>query len=448
MSRARIRAACLALLTFGCAESHSVEDATLGSDAGARVDASDDSSPPCPDADGDGDSDTRCGGTDCDDSDATLSGSLARCVSADVILTCTDGRRVESPCAAATPLCHAMRATCVALGAACGDGVRHSGEECDDGNAESGDGCAACISEPCTASSQCPPDRPWCSWFQADGSFRCQVGNPVGALRGADCASDRECETGWCDIVQGRCSAACDSYDDCGTRLSYCDLAARQHHCLFACRAGGCVGGRGCEPEARRDTTIQYCQPSTGTIPDGDYRCRTHFECESQACALSAGGCSTLCEADAECSDPNRPFCIDAWQERTPDRPHWWAPELRARLGVCGDGPPRADTSCPDNDGTDGAAAWCGGTDCRQSGRPPFVGARGCVDPTTSDACTSTSETSGPVPCPPEAPLCRYPEGTCVATNEACGDRVIHPGEHCDDGNEVRGDGCFECEAE
>lgn len=62
----------------------------------------------------------------------------------------------------------------------------------------------------------------------------------------------------------------------------------------------------------------------------------------------------------------------------------------------------------------------------------------GCADFVSLDACVGLDEDSScSTPSLPDG-VCRG--GVCLSAN--CGDGVINPGEGCDDGNSVGGDGC------
>lgn len=101
------------------------------------------------DADGDGHAapSAACSGgalpkDDCDDTRATVIPGFAECASATQRRVCSpSGAWTTTSCSGASPLCDARTISCVASGAACGDGQTHAGEECDDGNGVDLDSC-------------------------------------------------------------------------------------------------------------------------------------------------------------------------------------------------------------------------------------------------------------------------------------------------------------------
>ena len=440
MRRAVIAAVAFALV--GCARTHTSGDAGVPDDV-PRIDA-----PVCRDADGDGFASALCGGDDCDDTDAALFPRATVCAGPTTTARCEAGRVVTTACDGSAPVCDARVGECAAT--ACGDGVEQPGEECDDGNTRARDGCAACVLEPCTASSQCAADRPFCSRLLPDGTFRCQGGAGV-RRAGENCMLDSECSTGWCDELQGKCGLACTSETDCMGADAICALSGPPMRCLFQCfAAADCRPDRVCY-HARAllagGATVADTHCSTGEVSptpyrDGDCLCIDGYDCATGACAFSAGGCSVVCRNDADCRDPSRPYCVDATPPGDFVRPEQFWSEHGMRVLLCGDGAPRIDRICDDHNGDREAGASCGGTDCADLPSDSDV-VIGCLSGTQVDTCAAAVRTT--VECPSETPFCRYPEGVCVPAAGACGDRFVHPGEECDDGNHVPGDGCNDC---
>lgn len=271
-------------------------------DASDAFDAAD--SVDCADEDEDGYGAASCGGGDCDDTDPAITPSFSECLAPDRVLRCAGGVMEEALCPAGAALCDGRTGMCAA--SACGDGVLHDGEACDDGNASDDDVCSAtCEDLPCAASTDCPEDRPSCSDRRSDRRddrrVYCRSFDDVatGAL-GARCSSDADCNTGWCDPDQYRCTAACRVDTDCPVEMGWCSLASRA--CLFGCRgAADCVADTVCTPRyTLRDPYLRTsCWPSwrSGCLGSVGW-CTTNF------CAAGMV-CTTPCVTDDDCWVPD-----------------------------------------------------------------------------------------------------------------------------------------------
>ena len=319
------------VLFTGCPESREVDARRdAGVDAPLRMDTGSDV-PGCTDADSDGLGSPACGGSDCDDGDPSIGAFSSECLGATASRICDAGAVSESACPGSVPACDLRTGSCAPD--ACGDGVLHPGEECDDGNDDDDDLCTTtCRDVPCTGSTECPPGRESCSDRREDGNVYCQPLREEGEPLGARCTEDSECDTGWCDSVQSRCTAACDAPDDCAADLSFClntVLAFTQPFCGFGCRTSqDCADGTLCLLDfIAAGVPVSYCVPPQGTLLPGE-GCRSSFDCSTNACVLFFG-CTILCADDADCEtdDASGPHC-GAGVSTPPD----WSVE---RLSFC-----------------------------------------------------------------------------------------------------------------
>lgn len=299
----------------------------------------------------------------------------------------------------------ACRTNC--LYAICGDGLADSGEECDDGNLENGDGCnMVCRLEPiycCEAGQrrvvkssirEANPDEavPGGSCPALDAAF--DINSTVSLSDDALCA----CGDGFLQL-QEWCDGDLFSMNEAGDSLKECAnvpwLGPKY------------LGEVRCAPDCTIDD--RSCRPAIC----GDGRLDSGEECDGELFAPNASGQvpATCADVRGESYDGSISCTADCHLDTT-----------ACRSSVCGDGQVDPGEECDDAGSTadcdpDCTVAECGdgvlnknaGEDCDDGGRnDDYVGG----------ACRTN----------------------CLPAH--CGDQVLDPGEECDDGNEVDGDGC------
>jgi cysteine-rich repeat protein len=326
----------------GCPSAHHSDDASVG-DTAPDV-SSPDVPTACPDRDGDGATDATCGGTDCDDTDGELGPTRGRCSTPTERVECLDGAVTTRACPS---VCDARTGTCA--DEVCGDGVLHDGEDCDDGNDAEGDGCdSECVFPMCISSADCPADAPSCSELTPDGtSFRCRPEQVGGALFD-ECSVDSQCESGFCDLGQNRCSVGCASDANCPAAEGWCfeptELVMRREQparCAIGCSADSeCSAARFCtapivlgEDGGPRELTM--CQPALGRgLPGDDVDDWFGFDCLNGLASVifepeRHGRCSSACVSDDDCHDAALPFCSSRFMSVRPRDPGWRIPVFR-----------------------------------------------------------------------------------------------------------------------
>src|SRR5690606_20394505 len=294
----------------------------------------------------------------------------------------------------------------------CGDGVRMGGEECDDGNRLSGDGCsAACKVEPFY---ECGVDG--CTWTIACGN------GVVAPGEGCDPPG-----------VDG-CNATCTGYDGdvigqavCGNSVigfgETCDPPAPGSGCSATCTAeegyncprhGVCLAlpscgdgilqpqaGETCDVGAMSSAGCIECQVQDGWFCSGLQR----SVCVEEVCGDGVLTASEECDTGAE-SNNGCTSCIvdDGWVCPVPGK---------ACIPRCGDRKITGDEECDDGNLTNGDG---GNASCR-------------VEP--GHTCPSGAELDA-----------AGPDDDISCVESVCGNGVTEPGEGCDDGNAIGGDGC------
>jgi cysteine-rich repeat protein len=270
---------------------------------------------------------------------------------------------------------------CVAQGTICDT----TGASCQDGR------CQACghLGEAC-----CPP---------GSSTARCQSGTLCSTTGSGDvCArcgalGDACCAGATCG--QGCCSAGqCVAISGCPSIPTICGNGALEAGEI--CDDGNTSGGDGCAADCLSIDPGWQCRvPGKRCIP----LCGDGVLNGSEACddgnALSGDGCSSTCQLEpgSDCSTPGKP-CIRS---------------------ICGDGKLDPNELC--DCGTDPTHLPSG---CAASNGVFYGDGKGC-------SLTCTKE-----------PVCKDASGKTQACTVACGDNRIDPGEDCDDGNLVNGDGC------
>lgn len=285
----------------------------------------------CADGDLDGFADVLCGGDDCDDGDPTVVPGTMRCLSPTRTERCLAGAFVAEECDAATPECDARDGACVPERLACGDGVVHPSEACDDGEATGF--CNAECQLNCDFSSMCPAGELCIEPEEVYG--HCAPLIAGGLAHGERCSVSAECESAWCDPLQGRCSSACDglSFPRCPAEgvcevggvgafsLPWTPGAGLPYdgfwRCEYPCgRDADCGSGAVCtlvvHAEGGPLVIYSLCRERQGTGAPGSAPigspCDAVLGCDSNICI--DGACTRTCIDDADCAAP-LPHCVD-----------------------------------------------------------------------------------------------------------------------------------------
>jgi cysteine-rich repeat protein len=337
----------------------------------------------------------------------------------------------------------------------CGNGRVDTGETCDDGNQTDGDGCSA----DCRSDEKC-----------ANGVIDDKFG-----------AGDRRNEA--CDdrnkIPGDGCSADCKSKEVCGNGIL--DFTVGE-----VCDDGNVVAGDGCSADCRSTETCgngvidrikgEECDFAS---PDAGTRCSP--ECKNQGCGngiidpgeacddnntSDGDGCSHDCLSTEICGNhiPD-PFMGEVCDDGNRDGGDGCSADCRS-LETCGNGitdraikPDGGFEICDDGnrDAGDGCAADCKSTEacgnrivdvavgevCDDGNR---AGGDGCsADCRSNETCGNriidlTKRDGGIEQCddgPAGSTRC---SPACLL--RYCGNGIPDPGEACDDGNQVSGDGC------
>jgi cysteine-rich repeat protein len=382
----------------------------------------------------------------------------------------------------------------------CGNSVTDSGEDCDDGNLVNGDGCDADCTFSCSFSDECD-DGNACNGTEGCTGHRCMPGleQPDGATCGTslvcigalcvpsgcgdgvtDPATGEECDDGndttgdgcdptctWSCHAEADCSdlQLCNGAELCNLATHVCEVGTRAADgtpCLRTggepgtCRLGTCAGldcgnavvDTGEECDDGNDTTGDGCEANCLWSCHSDTDCSDRRTCNgAETCSPTEHRClagtppldGTECDRDG---DPGtREVCLAG----------------SCALSICGDGYADAVRGEECDDGNAVAADGCEPTTCTYS-------CRASSDCDDGEECNGTETCDlGSHACAPGTPLadgtecfmiggeagvCRF--GGC--TRRACGNGLLDPGEECDDGNLVDGDGCdaacsFSCHA-
>jgi hypothetical protein len=96
---------------------------------------------------------------------------------------------------------------------------------------------------------------------------------------------------------------------------------------------------------------------------------------------------------------------------------------------------------CPDGDGDGETDARCGGPDCDDADRNISSTRTLCASPTSVTRCEGAMRVDAV--CDSATPYCDARTNGCVA--DACGDRVVHSNEQCDDGRDMLSFPCADC---
>jgi len=337
------------------------------------------------------------------------------------------------------------------LAMSCGNGVVDLGEGCDDGNIRPGDGCsavcliedgqecsvdrdAACASGVCDATElpdRCEPAAT-CGNSVVEAGEGCDDGNIApgdgctAACRietGSPCAGDRDaaCVSGVCDATESpdRCELA----GVCGNGVldagEGCDDGNTRDGdgCTAACRIE-----IGADCTADRDSA---CLSGVCDATESPDRCEPALACGNSVLDAGEGcddgdldsgdGCDAFCkiENNAACAGDRDAACASGVCDATE------TPDRCEPAGVCGNSVLDLGEGC--DDGNVAAGDGCNAA-CKVEDNQP-------CDVDRDAACASgvCDATELPDRCEPAA---------------TCGNSVVDPGEGCDDGNVMSGDGC------
>jgi fibro-slime domain-containing protein len=219
-----------------------------------------------------------------------------------------------------------------------------------------------------------------------------------------------------------------------------------------ACDDGNKMGGDGCTPLCQIEDGYT-CPPSGGgctlTVNCGNGKLEGTEQCDDGNMA-NGDGCDSTCKVESgyQCRVPNRPCvptCGDGvikGSEQCDDGNMADADGCSSQCliepgstcsgtpsvcthATCGNGIKEGNEGCDCGDGKVAVPANCPGPNGLFTGSPDAT-KRGC-----SKTCTAE-------------PACRSGTGmmTTRACDTSCGNGNIEPGEDCDDGNTVNGDGC------
>ena len=279
----------------------------------------------------------------------------------------------------------------------CGDGILDPGEECDDANNIDDD--------------ECHVD---CTWACGDGVIQphetCDTAIPAGQ-QGAcptDCEDNDPCTT---DTLSGsECQTEClrgdiTAFIDDDGCCPPGGNANNDNDCQAVCDNGVLEAGETCDPTPTCPTT-----------------CDDTNDCTTDSMAGSPATCDVVCTNSPITTCQNNDNCCPAG---------------------CNNG--------NDND----CSASCGNSiiETGETCDPPATCPTDCDD---SNDCTTDTMTGSPANCnvvctntPITAPI--HNDGCCPSGANAnndndcpsiCGNSIIEPGEQCDDGGTVPGDGC------
>ncbi len=315
-----------------------------------------------PDADGDGLVPVECGGTDCDDSLASVPGPVELCADGvdndcDGLLDDADsdcgppcqyhtdcypdgwcaaqpgaGTRCSRPCAGPAD-CHPGE-TCAHLPGSANLGYCRpaTGAVPDGGACAHASDCAGgfCIgsgvcTSMCSSQKDCTAAGVTCQGA-GDASLllgACKPNSMTPALlpNGASCSSAQQCQSGFCDLLapSPTCSPVCSTDDDCA-QSQECNVT------LYMSQQGS-PDSVFFDPQFAQHTwdTLMSCTtrpPPAGNLPTGT-SCQTPSQCRSNKCLPLVPGspdkwCTTFCASDDDCPPtmqckPEVTNLVDTW---------------------------------------------------------------------------------------------------------------------------------------
>jgi fibro-slime domain-containing protein len=229
-----------------------------------------------------------------------------------------------------------------------------------------------------------------CGNGKLDPGEQCDDGNTVG---GDGCTPLCQIEKGWTCPTPGQpCVRDAVCGDGVITPPETCD-------------DGNTTGGDGCSSTCQVESGWRCPEPGKPCVPIcGDCVIEGTETCDD--CNTTNGdGCSSTCQVEPGATCPKTSSGAPASGPCT--------------LAVCGNGILEAGESCDCGTSLTTFPAGCSGPNGLFNGD-----GSGC-----SKTCT-------------KEPTCRDSSGKTTACSTSCGNGTIEPGEQCDDGNQVSGDGC------
>jgi cysteine-rich repeat protein len=288
----------------------------------------------------------------------------------------------------------------------CGNGYVGPGEICDDGNTVDGDGCDVDCTWSCTTNTECD-DLALCNGTETCDTVGhlCLPGVP--AENGTPC-SDASGSPGLCRGQLCAPETCGNGTVDTGEQCDDGNTVAGdgcEGDCTWTCEAAAdCDDGDPCNGDETCALASHTCRPGSapadGTSCDRDGNPGTRDICRGGSCELSTCGDGWAdAVAGEECDDGNTVAKDGCENDCT------WS---------CS-----ADPDCDDGD-------MCSGTETCRTATHLCQPGTALGDGTT---CTTAGGVTG---------VCR----SAVCVRSGCGDGTVDPGEECDDGNAVNGDGC------
>ncbi len=305
---------------------------------------------------------------------------------------------------------------------------------CDDGNpCTKGDACKdkVCVSGvsvcQCQLDSDCKDDGNLCNGTmfcdKSTASFQCKV-NPATVVT-CDKSGDNACANNVCAAVTGKCaSVAQGDGKSCDADGSVCTAAD-------ACKGGLCTAGA--------KLSCEDANPCTDDACDAKAAC-THAN-NAKPCDADNNGCTAndVCTGGA-CLAGNLKNCNDA-NGCTAD-------SCDKATGAC-----KNDGATLSGQGCDADGSLCTNNDLCTAGVCKAGSPLDCDDKNTctTDSCNVTkgclhANLPDKTGCMAGSWCIANAQGVaqCVKAPN-CGDKVIDPGEECDDGNQTASDGCTLC---
>jgi cysteine-rich repeat protein len=324
----------------------------------------------------------------------------------------------------------------------CGNGVTDPGEVCDDGNLGSGDGCSPdCLSDESCGNGRVDAvvgETCDCGADEASRPAHCAARNGDPASPCTDDCRSRYCGNGELDPGEvcddgnlgsgDGCSPDCLSDESCGNGIAdyaageECDCGDDPAHPAAGCAAANGPGPAG---SCRADCVVSRC--GNGHL-DPDEVC-------DDGNNAGGDGCAPDCRSDETCGngvvDVARGEQCDDGNGTSGD-----GCDDRCRVEFCGNGVVDASEVCDDGNlvAGDGCAPGC---------RSDERCGNGITDVGPGEECDCGDGTV-PLPAGCTAPNGYGPAGRCRPDCQVarCGNGVLDPGEVCDDGDNLSGDGC------
>ena len=351
----------------------------------------------------------------CDDGNACTDGD--KCQGGACAGTVKDAKACDDGSVCTTDACDPI--------AGCGHGANVS--VCDDGNlCTNGDACKDKLCVPgtntcgCTVTADCAKeeDANLCNGVLfCDKSvlpYKCKV-NPATVVV-CDVTIDTACANNLCAAATGKCALKSQADGKaCDADGSVCTIGD-------ACKAGMCAAGAALLCDDKNACTSEACDAKVGCTQtansaacDDGNACTVGDVCNAKLCAP---GPTKVCNDGQDCT-------VDSCNSKT---------------GAClNDGTAKNGQAC-DADGS-----ICTGGDACSGGACVAGPQASCNDnnPCTTDSCDKAKG------CVHATVADQTACGTglwCIAAvckkKPVCGDNILDPGEQCDDGNTVTGDGC------